>query len=69
LDIILRGISERASNGGVTVNEMSSLQSLMVKLLSHFECLEDVFCLVYSSNILLHTIIFVSFLLFINLKT
>ncbi|KAK2454629.1 VPS35 endosomal protein sorting factor [Trifolium repens] len=52
LDIILRGISERASNGGVTVNEMSSLQSLMVKLLSHFECLEDVFCLNHFPEIL-----------------
>lgn len=52
LDIILRGISERASNGGVTVDEMSSLQSLLVKLLSHFECLEDVFCLNHFPEIL-----------------
>ncbi|XP_045830348.1 VPS35 endosomal protein-sorting factor-like isoform X2 [Trifolium pratense] len=52
LDIILRGISERASNGGVTVNEMSSLQSLLVKILSHFECLEDVFCLNHFPEIL-----------------
>ncbi|XP_058751934.1 uncharacterized protein LOC131625036 isoform X1 [Vicia villosa] len=51
LDIILRGISERASNG-VTIDEMSSLQSLLVKLLSHFECLEDVFCLNHFPEIL-----------------
>lgn len=52
LDIILRGISERASNGGITVDEMSSLQSLLMKLLSHFECLEDVFCLNHFPEIL-----------------
>ncbi|XP_073223706.1 uncharacterized protein [Cicer arietinum] len=52
LDIILGGVSERASNGGVTEDEMPGLQSLMVKLLSHFECLEDVFCLDHFPEIL-----------------
>ncbi|XP_027329733.1 UPF0505 protein C16orf62 homolog isoform X3 [Abrus precatorius] len=45
LNTILEGISERAYNKGVTEDEMLSLQSLLVKLLSHFKCLEDVFSL------------------------
>ncbi|CAL0315900.1 unnamed protein product [Lupinus luteus] len=45
LNTILEGISQRARNKGVTEDEMPSLQSLLVKLLSHFKCLEDVFCL------------------------
>ncbi|XP_019456612.1 PREDICTED: UPF0505 protein C16orf62 homolog isoform X1 [Lupinus angustifolius] len=45
LSTILEGISQRARNKGVTEDEMPSLQSLLVKLLSHFKCLEDVFSL------------------------
>ncbi|TKY57323.1 UPF0505 protein C16orf6 [Spatholobus suberectus] len=45
LNTILEGISKRAWNKGVTEDEMPSLQSLVVKLLSHFKCLEDVFSL------------------------
>ncbi|KAK7276870.1 hypothetical protein RIF29_18016 [Crotalaria pallida] len=45
LNTILEGISELARNKGVTEDEMPSLQSLLVKLLSHFKCLEDVFSL------------------------
>ncbi|CAJ1971428.1 unnamed protein product [Sphenostylis stenocarpa] len=52
LNSILEGISNRAWNKGVTEDEMLSLQSLMVKLLSHFERLEDVFSLVQFPEIL-----------------
>lgn len=45
LNTILEGISKRAWNKGVVEDEMLSLQSLVVKLLSHFKHLEDVFCL------------------------
>ncbi|KAJ1389541.1 Vacuolar protein sorting-associated protein 35 [Sesbania bispinosa] len=45
LSTILEGISQRAWTGGVTEDEMPSLQSLLVKLMSHFKCLEDVFSL------------------------
>lgn len=45
LKIILEGISKRTWNKGVTEDEMPSLQSLVVKLLSHFKHLEDVFSL------------------------
>lgn len=48
LNTILEGISKRAWNKGVVEDEMLSLQSLVVKLLSHFKHLEDVFCLVCS---------------------
>lgn len=48
LKIILEGISKRTWNKGVTEDEMPSLQSLVVKLLSHFKHLEDVFSLVCS---------------------
>ncbi|KAK7300034.1 hypothetical protein RJT34_10865 [Clitoria ternatea] len=52
LNTILEGISKRARNKGVTEDEMPSLQSLLVKLLSHFKCLEDVFSLDWFPEIL-----------------
>ncbi|ESW14309.1 hypothetical protein PHAVU_008G270200 [Phaseolus vulgaris] len=52
LNAILEGISNRAWNKTVTEDEMLSLQSLIVKLLSHFKHLEDVFCLVQFPEIL-----------------
>lgn len=57
LNAILEGISNRALNKRVTEDEMLSLQSLIVKLLSHFKHLEDVFSLV-GSNSILYLIIF-----------
>ncbi|KAK7320363.1 hypothetical protein VNO77_29773 [Canavalia gladiata] len=45
LNTILEGILERAWNKGITEEEMLSLQSLLVKLLTHFNSLEDVFSL------------------------
>ncbi|KAK7385975.1 hypothetical protein VNO78_31989 [Psophocarpus tetragonolobus] len=45
LNTILEGISKRAWNKGVTEDEMPSLQSLVVKILFHFKCLENVFSL------------------------
>ncbi|XP_014504538.1 UPF0505 protein C16orf62 homolog isoform X1 [Vigna radiata var. radiata] len=52
LNAILEGISNRALNKRVTEDEMLSLQSLIVKLLSHFKHLEDVFSLVQFPEIL-----------------
>ncbi|XP_061342230.1 uncharacterized protein LOC133288485 isoform X2 [Gastrolobium bilobum] len=52
LNTILEGISERALNGGVTEDEMPSLESLLVKLLSHFKHLEDVLSLSHFPEIL-----------------
>ncbi|XP_020240351.1 VPS35 endosomal protein sorting factor-like isoform X6 [Cajanus cajan] len=52
LNTILEGISKRARNKGVTEDEMLSLQSLVVKLLSHFKHLEDVFSLVQFPEII-----------------
>ncbi|KAI4306118.1 hypothetical protein L6164_029425 [Bauhinia variegata] len=52
LNTILEVISERAWNKGVTEDELPSLQSLLVKLLSHFKCLEDLFTLNHFSEIL-----------------
>ncbi|WVY89214.1 hypothetical protein V8G54_034728 [Vigna mungo] len=52
LNAILEGISNRALNKRVTEDEMLSLQSLIVKLLSHFKHLEDVFSLVHFPEIL-----------------
>ncbi|KAI9126127.1 hypothetical protein K1719_002548 [Acacia pycnantha] len=51
LNTILEGISRRACKG-VTEDEMLSLQNLLVKLLSHFTCLEDVFVLNHFPEIL-----------------
>ncbi|XP_028800318.1 VPS35 endosomal protein sorting factor-like [Neltuma alba] len=51
LETILEGISRRAYKG-VMEDEMLSLQSLLVKLLSHFKCLEDVFLLNHFPKIL-----------------
>ncbi|KAI9073278.1 hypothetical protein K1719_044764 [Acacia pycnantha] len=51
LNTILEGIS-RCACKGVTEDEMLSLQNLLVKLLSHFTCLEDVFLLNHFPEIL-----------------
>jgi len=61
LNAILEGISSRALNKRVKEDEMLSLQSFIVKLLSHFKHLEDVFSLVGSNNIL-YLIIFLFYL-------
>ncbi|XP_052735898.1 uncharacterized protein LOC108338455 isoform X2 [Vigna angularis] len=52
LNAILEGISNRALNKRVTEDEILSLQSLILKLLSHFKHLEDVFSLVQFPEIL-----------------
>ncbi|KAL2316727.1 hypothetical protein Fmac_030603 [Flemingia macrophylla] len=52
LNTILEGISKRAWNKGVAEDEMLSLQSLVVKLLSHFKNLEDVFSLDWFPEII-----------------
>ncbi|XP_027940241.1 UPF0505 protein C16orf62 homolog isoform X2 [Vigna unguiculata] len=52
LNAILEGISSRALNKRVKEDEMLSLQSFIVKLLSHFKHLEDVFSLVQFPEIL-----------------
>ncbi|MCL7044850.1 hypothetical protein MKW94_022815 [Papaver nudicaule] len=45
LTIILDGISTRASNQVVVESELSSLQSIFIKLLAHVKILEDAFAL------------------------
>ncbi|XP_057441139.1 uncharacterized protein LOC130733086 isoform X2 [Lotus japonicus] len=45
LNTILGGVSERICKGGVAEDDIPGLQSLLVKLLSHFKSLEDVFSL------------------------
>ncbi|XP_050246843.1 uncharacterized protein LOC126694549 isoform X1 [Quercus robur] len=52
LNTILGGISKRAYNKVVTEDELASLQSIMVKLLTHFKVLEDVFTLNHFLEIL-----------------
>ncbi|KAF7831338.1 UPF0505 protein [Senna tora] len=51
LNSILEGISRRAYKE-ITEDELSNLQSLLVKLLSHLTCLEDVFALNHFPEIL-----------------
>lgn len=43
LNTILKGISERACNKEIVDNDVVGLQSILMKLLSHFKDLEDVF--------------------------
>ncbi|XP_042519165.1 VPS35 endosomal protein sorting factor-like [Macadamia integrifolia] len=52
LTIILDGISDRACNKGVAENELGSLQTIFIKLLSHFEDLNDVLALNHFVEIL-----------------
>ncbi|KAJ7963774.1 UPF0505 protein C16orf62-like [Quillaja saponaria] len=52
LNTILEGISERAWNKGINEDELASLQSILLKLLSFFKCLEDVFALDHFRKIL-----------------
>ncbi|GMY31180.1 VPS35 endosomal protein sorting factor-like isoform X1 [Fagus crenata] len=52
LNTILGGISKRAYNKGVTEDELANLQSILVKLLTHFKGLEDVFSLNHFLEIL-----------------
>lgn len=46
LNTILGGILNRAHNKVVTEDELTSLQTILVKLLSYFKGAEDVFALV-----------------------
>lgn len=46
LKTILEGISKLASDKVLAEDELASLQSILVKLLSHFKDLEHVFSLV-----------------------
>jgi hypothetical protein len=50
LNTILEGISNRACNKVVTEDELASLQTILVKLLTHFKGLEDVLALVCFSH-------------------
>ncbi|XP_059443996.1 uncharacterized protein LOC132175919 isoform X2 [Corylus avellana] len=52
LNTILGGISNRACNKVVTEDELASLQTILVKLLTHFKCLEDVLALNHFLEIL-----------------
>ncbi|KAK7847412.1 upf0505 protein c16orf62 like protein, partial [Quercus suber] len=52
LNTILGGISKRAYNKVVTEDELASLQSILVKLLTHFKVVEDVFTLNHFLEIL-----------------
>lgn len=46
MNSILEDISKRSCDKGINENELASLQSILVKLLSHYEGLEDVLALV-----------------------
>ncbi|KAL5548438.1 hypothetical protein UlMin_003669 [Ulmus minor] len=52
LKIILEGISKRTCGEGTAEDEQASLQSILVKLLSHYERIEDVFSSNYFLEIL-----------------
>ncbi|XP_010244471.1 PREDICTED: UPF0505 protein isoform X2 [Nelumbo nucifera] len=52
LTIILDGISKRASDKVVAESELGSLQSIFIKLLTHFNDLEDAFALNHFVEIL-----------------
>ncbi|XP_043688479.1 VPS35 endosomal protein-sorting factor-like isoform X2 [Telopea speciosissima] len=52
LTIILDGISDRACNKGVAESELGTLQSIFIKLLSHFDDLNDVLALNHFVEIL-----------------
>ncbi|CAK9181075.1 unnamed protein product [Ilex paraguariensis] len=52
LNVILDGIFERACNEGVTKNSLASLQSILVKLLTHFNNSDVIFALNHFIEIL-----------------
>ncbi|KAK0601095.1 hypothetical protein LWI29_021278 [Acer saccharum] len=52
LKTILEGISERACNKEIVEDEVVGLQSILMKLLSHFKDLEDLFALCHFLEIL-----------------
>ncbi|XP_059277296.1 uncharacterized protein LOC132031375 [Lycium ferocissimum] len=52
LDSILDGILERTSNDEIGENGLSSLQSILLKLLNHFDNLEDILQLNHFNQIL-----------------
>ncbi|XP_057977457.1 uncharacterized protein LOC131164347 [Malania oleifera] len=52
LDTILEGISKRACERGISENELGGLQSIFLKVLSHFTDVEDVFALNHFVEIL-----------------
>lgn len=49
--MIMDGIVKRACNEGIAENELISLQSIFLKLLAHFNNLEDIFTLVGLFNL------------------
>lgn len=52
LSIILEGVSERACIKGIAENELATLESIFIKLLTHFNNLEDAFSLSHFVEIL-----------------
>ncbi|ONK81482.1 uncharacterized protein A4U43_C01F29600 [Asparagus officinalis] len=52
LSIFLDGILQRAENRRAVENEMDVLQSILVKLINHFDSIEDVFSLNHFTGIL-----------------
>ncbi|XAR67433.1 hypothetical protein NMG60_11002197 [Bertholletia excelsa] len=52
LNVILDGIAKRSCNGRITEIEMTSLQSIFLKLLAHFNNLEDIFSMRHFIKIL-----------------
>ncbi|KAL9441648.1 hypothetical protein AB3S75_020195 [Citrus x aurantiifolia] len=52
LNTILEGISERACKKEIVDNDVAGLQSILMKILSHFKDLEDVFALGHFLEIL-----------------
>lgn len=52
LNMILDGIVKRACNEGIAENELISLQSIFLKLLAHFNNLEDIFTLSHFIEVL-----------------
>ncbi|KAI8010950.1 VPS35 endosomal protein sorting factor-like [Camellia lanceoleosa] len=52
LHVILDGIAKRACNEGIAEIELTSLQSIFLKLLAHFNNLEDIFSLTHFIEIL-----------------
>ncbi|KAH7842024.1 hypothetical protein Vadar_000616 [Vaccinium darrowii] len=52
LNMIMDGIVKRACNEGIAENELISLQSIFLKLLAHFNNLEDIFTLSHFIEIL-----------------
>lgn len=49
LKSILEGISSRAGTQGISEGELTTLQSILVKLLSYYKVLEDIIAMVCFS--------------------